>query len=59
MCKRVTVQPYGYFNRDEGRQSDTGTGDWTPNANFLMGDAKVFECVRDRTLRAVHGRVSS
>ena len=48
-----------YFSRDEGRQFYASTGDWTPNANFLMGDAKVFECVRDRTLRAVHGRVSS
>ena len=48
-----------YFSQDEGQQSYSGTGNWTPNANFLMGDVKVFECVRDRTLRAVHGRVSS
>ena len=48
-----------YFIRDEGWQFYAGTGDWTPNVNFLMGDAKVFECIRDRTLHAVHGRVSS
>ena len=29
-----------YFSQDEGRQYYAGTGDWTPNANFLMGDAK-------------------
>ena len=48
-----------YFSQDEGQQSYAGTGGWTPNANFLMGDVKVLKCVRDRTLRAVHGCVSS
>ena len=32
-----------YFNQDEGQQSYAGTGNRTPNANFLMGDAKVIE----------------
>ncbi|MBO5145556.1 MAG: hypothetical protein J6C19_08495 [Lachnospiraceae bacterium] len=42
-CGSAAIQPYGYFNQDEGWQSYAGTDDWTPNANFLMGDAKVFE----------------